>query len=430
MSLTKEWFDQRDHFIATQTELGHLTLDSALEALSVTSRYFFDLGILTQRDLSTTSMNLTQLTVLGGLFFIEQNQQIFITPDNLIKLKQSLENWDDFTLQNPLAESDVVATIAVRNQRTVTLTVSGGEYRHHLRFQVKQIQSKMERLMGNDDSAQLLNIWNNFIECVNIIENQPLSTTNVDIATNEELISHICSPWHALIKRHFRSQMHQIGFEHNLATLKAHIKQAYSQPNTKWLPCNQYFELVRPERDALIDSGLVNEEGEMDVRLLLPKSINPFGIVEPQKIELSKRKVRSQNSCILVNPGDILLYKGGDRENIKVAYYPADYPQQEIYCQGIFSVLRAKEGSNWDGKRLFLFLASQVGKTLLEFTLKHFSVNGLAHYRIFPSDLRKLELPDLSQVKSHYLDNKYNHLIQLLEQRQSIEQQIDDVLEK
>ncbi|MCA0936687.1 hypothetical protein LCL85_14195 [Vibrio alginolyticus] len=207
MSLSKEWFEQRDQFIAQQKELGSFTLKESLEELDVTVPYFFVLGILSQRDFITTTTNLTQLTALGGLFYVDKFQQIYLTPANLDKLKQALEDWDNFTIDYPLFESELVGEISVRNQKRVEFRVRSGCSRHHMKFRMNEARDPMTIFGITGESPSILNVWNDFSQCVTLIENDEKSPTNIEIATDSDAIETLSSPWHPLVQNYFRSKI-------------------------------------------------------------------------------------------------------------------------------------------------------------------------------------------------------------------------------
>ncbi|ABM04198.1 hypothetical protein Ping_2467 [Psychromonas ingrahamii 37] len=107
-----------------------------------------------------------------------------------------------------------------------------------------------------------------------------------------------------------------------------------------------------------------------------------------------------------------MLYKVSDRKHIYAAYYSSNNTQC-YYTSSAFCLLRANScGSNWDGKRLFLFLflKTQAGKQLLEYTFRDFSVNLMALLRLTPRQVNLLELPQLGEDQAKKLDERFNNL--------------------
>ncbi|WP_042011566.1 hypothetical protein [Aeromonas fluvialis] len=427
MSLTKEWFEQRDKFIAEQQELGSYTLAAALEELNTNAAYFFDLGILTQREFSTSTINFTQLTGIGGLFFVERCQAIFIKPEMLGKLKLALEDWDNFSINYPLVLSDFTGTISVRNQSYFEFKVDARLFRHRLTFRIKDSREEFAQFVRGEDSTQLLNVWNDFCECVTLIENEDMTPTNIDIASDSDAIKKLCFPWHPIVQRYFRSRMHQIGFEHNLKTLKCEIEQTYSVPNSEWHSLTQFFDLVRPNRLNNITNAQLSSMDDIEVQLLTYKDVNEFGIAGSDKVEKTTKKNRNLHRYCTVMPRDVLLFKDVYRKKVKVAYFPGE-DKKAFLCSDLFTVIRAKAGSQWNGERLFLFLTSLVGQTLLEYTFCDFSVNELQQVRLTPRQLSKLEIPKLDQNRASELDDKYSQLNKLMQQKANIEQQITNLM--
>lgn len=428
MSLSKEWFEQRDQFIAQQKELGSITLKESLEELDATLPYLFDLGILTQREFTSTTSNFTQLTALGGLFFVEQCQQIFISPENLNKLKEVLEDWDNFDINYPLFQSDEVGKISIKNQKQIEFRVDAKHFRHRMKFRMEDTRSELAIFIDNEDPNQLLNVWNDFSQCVTLIENEDKSPTNIEIATDTDVIETLCFPWHPLVQRYFRSKMHALGFERNLNVLKDEIENTYAVPHSEWQPVTTYFDTVRSERRA--NQELQDQNSESEVEVINLSSINQFALVDSQLIAPSLRKARNVQRYCTVKPGDILLYKNpADRKQVQVAYYPIECSQKYL-CSELFTVLRAKEFSHWDGKRLSLFLASLAGQTLLKYTFRDFSVNGLAKMRLMPRQINQLEIPELEQKRASELDNKYLRLKDLIAQKLKIEDQIRTLMQE
>ncbi|WP_281189371.1 hypothetical protein [Vibrio diabolicus] len=430
MSLSKKWFEQRDQFIAQQKELGSITLKESLEELGATLPYLFDLGILTQREFTSTTSNFTQLTALGGLFFVEQCQQIFISPENLNKLKGALEDWDNFAINYPLFQSNEVGKISIRNQTQIEFRVEAKRFRHRMKFRMEDTRSELAIFIDSEDSNQLLNVWNDFSQCVTLIENGDKSPTNIEIATDTNAIETLCFPWHPLVQRYFRSKMHGLGFERNLSVLKDEIDNTYAVPHSEWQPVTAYFDTVRPERRANQELQGQSSESEVEVELVNLKAINQFGIVDPQLIAPSLRNTRNAQRYCTVKPGDLLLYKNpADKKQVQVAYYRSEC-SQEYLCSELFTVLRAKEFSHWDGKRLFLFLTSLAGQTLLEYTFQDFSINGLAQMRLKPRQINQLEIPELEQKRASELDDKYLRLKDLIAQKLKIEDHIRTLMQE
>jgi hypothetical protein len=429
MCLSKEWFDQRDQFIAEQIELGNYTLDAALEALNVTPAYFFDLGILTLRKFSTDTINFTELTAIGGLFFIEQCQQIFITPDKLNRLKQALEDWDNFSIDYPLHQSEFTGKLSARNQTHFEFKVDGRLFNHRLKFRIEDTRNELALFISGDDSKQLLKVWNDFSQCVGLIENQDKSPTNIDIATDNDAINTLCNPWHPIVQRYFRSKIHELGFEHNLIVLKQEIESKYSMASSEWSDIDSAFEVVRPAQRRQPEELPPNSSEEVKVQLITPQSVNKFDLVELERIDATHRKAQQVQRYNPVNPGDVLLYKSADRKTVKVAYYSIE-DQHTYLCSELFVVLRAKGNENWDGKRLFLFLTSLAGQRLLEYTFRDFSVNELAQVRLSPRQLSKLQIPQLNSKSASELDDKYSQLSILLQQKDDIEQQIAHLMKR
>ena len=423
MSLSKEGFDQRDHFIAQQKEQGCFTLEQTLEKLDTTLPYFFDLGILTQREFSTNINNFNQLTELGGLFFVEQYQQIFITPANLNRLKLALESWDHFTIDYPIYQSDILGKIAVRNQTHVKFRVNARRFKHKMTFQIKESRSEIATFLNSEETDQLLNVWNDFSKCVALIENDDKSPTNIEVATDSDSIETLCAPWHPLVQRYFCSKMHELGFEHNLNILKQEIESKYSMTSSEWRNIDSIFDVVRPTLQSQAEELPPNLSEEVEIQLISPQSISKFGLVAPKRIQLTHRKPQQVQRYSPINPGDVLLYKSADRKTVKVAYYSIE-DQRTYFCSELFAVLRAKDNEHWDGRRLFLFLTSRAGQRLLEYTFRDFSVNEQAQIRLSPRQLSKLQIPQLDSQSASELDDKYSQLTNLLQLKADIEQQI------
>lgn len=423
MSLTKEWFEQRDRFIAQQKEQGCFALAQALEELVATLPYFFDLDILTQGEFTTATTNFTHLTPLGGMFFVEQYQKIFITPANLSRLKQALESWDNFTIDYPLYQSDMLGKLSVRNQTHVKFRVDARRFKHKMTFRIEESRSEMAAFLNSESTNQLMNIWNDFSHCVALIENEDKSPTNREIATDSDAIETLCAPWHPLVQRYFRSKMHELGFEHNLNVLKHEIESKYSMASSEWSDIDSVFDVVRPARQGQAEELPPNSSEEVEVQLITPKSVNKFGLVELECIEATYRKAQQVQRYSPVNSGDVLLYKSANRKTVKVAYYSIK-DQRTYLSSELFAVLRAKGNEHWDGKRLFLFLTSRAGQRLLEYTFREFSVNELAQIRLTPRQLSKFQIPPLNSQSASELDNKYGQINGLLQQKANIEKQI------
>ncbi len=431
MSLNKEWFEKRDQFIAQQKELGSFTLKESLEELDKSMHYFFDLGILSQRDFTTTTTNCTQLTALGELFYVDKYQQIFITPENLKKLKQALKNWDNFTVDYPMFESGLVGEISVRNQKHVAFKVRAGSSRHRMTFRMNEARDPLSIFGITEGSPSILKVWNDFNQCVTLIENDEKAPTNIEIATDPDAIETLSSPWHPLVQRYFRGNMHELGFENNLRVLKNEIESTYSVPSSKWQPIISYFDMVRPPHRTSQELQGQGSENEAEVELISPRAINQFGLVDPQLIEPSLQNTRNLQRYSMVKPGDVLMYKSpADRKTVKVAYYPIECSQEYLCSEMQLSILRVEESGNWDGKRLFLFLNSIAGQKLLEYTFRYFSPNEMARMSLMPRQLSRLEVPELEQKRASELDDKYIHLTELITQRLNIEEQISSLMQQ
>ncbi|CAM4206504.1 hypothetical protein [Vibrio neonatus] len=428
MSINKEWFEQRDRFITKQKEQGCFALEEALEKLDATLPYFYDLGILTQREFTTTTTNFIQLTALGGLFFVEHCQQIFINPENFNRLKQALGNWDHFTIDYPLYQSDIMGKISIRNQTHVDFKVKARLFRHKLKFRIEDTRNEIDIFISSDGSNQLLNVWNDFSQCVAFIENEDKSPINIAIATDINAIESLCAPWHTLVQRYFRNTMHELAFEHNLSELKRKIESKYSISSSEWSDIDRSFDLIRPARQCQFDEPQPSSSEEVKIQRITHQSINKFGLVKLNQIETTHRKAQQIQRYCPVNPGDVLLYKSADRKTVKVAYYSIE-DQHEHLCSELFTVIRAKGNGHWDGKRLFLFLTSLAGQTLLEYSFRDFSVNKLAQIRLTPRQIYKLQIPQLDLYHASELDNKYVQLNKLLQQQSNIEKQIATLIQ-
>ncbi|MCL1067228.1 hypothetical protein L2735_10455 [Shewanella olleyana] len=428
MSLSKEWFDKRDKFIALQKKQGNYTVGEAIEWLNSSISCFYDLGVFTQAEFSIMAPGHTELTPVGRLFFVESFQQTFISPKNLYKLKEALNDWDNFSIQYELFESDLVGTIAVKNQKHVKFKTEGSLFNYKLSFNVENINSELNSIFFSKNSDNILNIWNDFSQCVSLIEAEDKSPTNAEIATDKDTMETLCLPWHPLVQRYFRNKMHLIGFEHNLAVLKNEIEATYSVDNSEWRSINASFVTARPSCQIESNETQVYATEEVEVKLINQKSINLFGIVEPNTVERVIRKRSYLKRSSWAQPGSVLLFKSADRKHVKVAYYPESYTQP-ILCSEVISIFQAKGLSLWDGKRLFLFLTSKAGQTLLEYTFRDFSINELTQMRLTQRQINLLEIPQIDSTAAQNLDNKYCQLQNLFKQKNYIESQIKALLQ-
>ncbi|ABM04200.1 hypothetical protein Ping_2469 [Psychromonas ingrahamii 37] len=311
MCLTKEYFDGRDQFIEEQNKQGNLTHQVAAQELGVETSYLFDIGILTSRELNTATTNLTQLTLLGGLFFVESYQQIFISKTKLETLKKALQNWDNFVLELDIVDPEISLTgqLSVKNQKNVNFLINGDLFQHRLKFRIDDVHDEMSCFPDSDNSSHLQTVWQNFCECGLLIENNKKSPTNLEIATDADTIETLCASWHKLVQRYFRSKMHQIGFEHNLLQLKKEIEQSYSTSEPEWFPLTQYFSKVRPVRGNNDGISLPEtEQEEKSVEVVTHKSIDEFGFIQPSLIENTTRRLRSLRESPQLQPGDVLLW--------------------------------------------------------------------------------------------------------------------------
>jgi hypothetical protein len=237
-----------------------------------------------------------------------------------------------------------------------------------------------------------MNIWNDFSQCVALIENEDKSPTNREIAIDSDAIETLCAPRHPLAQRYFRSKMHELGFEHNLNVLKLEIASKYSMASSGWIDIYSVFDVVRPAREGQAEELPPNSSEEVEVQLTTPKSFNKFGVGELQRIEATYRNAQQVQRYRLVNPGDVLLYKSADREIVKVAYYSIE-EQRTYLCSELFAVLRAKG-------------------------------NELAQIRLSPRQLSKLQIPQLNSKSASELGDTYSQFSKLLQQKDDIEQQI------
>lgn len=430
MSLSAEWFEKRDLFINQQKDLGSLTLKEALIELNLELPYFFDLGILTQREFSTATTNHTKLTSLGGLFFIEQYQQIFISRIMLDKLKIALVDWDNFTIEYELAETNLKGTLSLRNQKHVKFQVNSKRFEHHrLSFRIKDIDDELSVLFNDDQSHDVKSIWEDFCQSVSLIENENKQPSNLEIATDDATIETLCAPWHKLVQRYFRGRMHQIGFEINFTALKKDIEHTYALQEPNWVSINELFESLPPSRAHVGNEEPSNLDAEIQVELLNYKAINEYSLVEPERIEHVTRKIRHIRSYRTVTPGDVLLYKNNTEKKVQVAYYPIEN-NKDFSCSELFTILRAKNSSRWDGKQLYLFLLSDLGEKLLEYVFRDFSVAEIAQPRITSNKLRMLKIPLLTSVQATKLNERYEYLQGLINQKTDIDNQIRSLIRK
>ena len=429
MSLSAEWFKKRDLFISQQKGLGSLSLTEALIELNLELSYFFDLGVVTQREFSTATTNNTKLTSLGSLFFIEQYQQIFISRIMLDKLKTALINWDNFTIEHELAEDNLKGTLSIRNQKHVKFQVNSKRFEHHrLSFRIKDIGDELSVLFNDDQSYDVKSIWEDFCQSVSLIENENKQPSNLEIATDDATIETLCAPWHKLVQRYFRSRMHQIGFEINFTALKKDIEHTYAVQESNWVSINELFESLSHSR-VHIDEEPSNLDAETQVELLNYNSINEYSLVEPERIEYVTRKIRHIRSYRTVIPGDVLLYKNNIEKKVQVAYYPIENTK-DFPCSEFFTVLRAKNSSCWAGKQLYLFLLSGSGEKLLEYVFRDFSVAEIAQPRITSNKLRMLKIPLLTSEQATKLNKKYENLRGLINQKTDIDNQICSLIRK
>ncbi|MEZ9924466.1 hypothetical protein BCV02_13000 [Vibrio breoganii] len=98
MCLTQEYFDERDKSHKQFKQLGFLTLEQACEELKVDTQSLYDVGVLESAELTTARCNLTTLSAIGRLFFVEEYQEIFISSENIERLRRALTTWGRFEL--------------------------------------------------------------------------------------------------------------------------------------------------------------------------------------------------------------------------------------------------------------------------------------------------------------------------------------------
>lgn len=423
MSLTKAWFEKRDQFIEQQNSLGNYTLHAAMEKLNLSLPYLFDMGILSQQELSLTTSDFPQPTSLGGLFFVEQYGQVFITPDNLALLASSLEDWDNFSIDYELSGSDQVGKISVRNQAHIKFQANA-KSRYQLNFHIEDIDSGYDIFSENKESLKLLNLWKDFSECVNFIEDENKSPGNVEVAEDNASIETLCAPWNKLVQNYFRRKMYEIGFESNLDKIKLSIAEKYTGLLSRWAPITDYVDIVRPERTSEHTS---RDAADIPVMALTFTSIDENGFVDPEQIPLTTKSPHHLQHYSTLQPGDVVLFKNRNTQCIDVAYYSPEHKEAYL-CSEFFRVLRSKETNLWDGKRLFLFFKSQSGQTLLEYAFRDLPGVALPNHRLSPRQLNRLQVPELGSVQAEQFDRQYQQLLNLVSQKREIEQRIQAVL--
>ena len=416
MSLNKEWFEHRDQFINEQINLGHLSLQAVMEELDLTFLDLSDLNLLDSRDLSTASVNPTKLTRLGGLFFTEKYQSIFITQEKFTQLKLALENWENFTVEFQCGEPKNRGKISIKRRDDIRFRIDGNILKHSLRFRVCDSEQQ-DILSISDDSSFLTRIWEQFCDCVLLIENEDKSPTNSEISADQNAINTLCAPWHPIVQNYFKGAMHKLGFEDNFQQLKNKIAKAYSFFDYEWQSVREFYNSVGPVRASC--EPLELDIPNMTVNYVTPKCVNEFSFTEPEEIQTSAYRMKEY---IKLQPGDVLLFKTRDTKQVRVAFHSSEL--DECYTSRGFYVLRAKGGNNWDGKRLFTFLQSQIGKQILEHTFKYFSAIQKAFPIITPSQVSLLKLPVLSVEQSKVLDNRLAEVLSLMKQRKALTESI------
>lgn len=218
--------------------------------------------------------------------------------------------------------------------------------------------------------------------------------------------------------------MYEIGFESNLEALKRNIDEKYANLPSRWTPIPDCFDIVRSER--VLDHSSQEAE-DIQVMALTFTSIDENGFVDPKRIELTTKSPRHLQHYSRVQPGDVVLFKNRNTQCIDVAYYSSEH-QEAYLCSEFFRVLRAKETSPWNGKRLFLFFKSQSGQRLLEYAFRDFPGVALPHLRLSPRQLNRLEVPELCSAQAEQFDRRYQQLLNLVSQKREIEQQIEAAL--
>ncbi|MFS1439358.1 hypothetical protein [Shewanella sp. 10N.286.48.A6] len=421
MSLTKEWFVGRDQFIDEQSKLGNYTLEQAMAELDVTLSDFFGLGIICSKELTTASTSLFKLTSLGGLFFVDKYQQLFISSVNLKKLKQALECWDNFTVEFEDANTNIISKISIKKQQHVTFYINENPFIHQLKFRLDDVRDEVNMFSDNESPKLLLSLWEQFCECVRFIENSDKSPSKIEISADSRSIEAICVSWHDVIKNYFSSQMNQIRNEQNLVDLKSEIECSYSAIGGEWDNILNLYSSVRALKlkRLLSDS---DDQIETIIEMVSTKSIDEFGLVTPELVE--SRAIK-KNLCIALKSDDVLIYKDRVRKQIKVAYFLHEKSTEfNLHTNQFFRVLRSKGNSNWDGKRLFLFLQSQAGKKLLEYTFLCETAYQRALPQIDQRQLNLLKVPMLSDDQATVLDTRLTDLLELIHQRQRLKKQI------
>lgn len=384
----------KDQFIQAQEQSNNISLQEACRRLQVNEQYLFDMNILTTRHYTSMQFDLVQLSSIGGLFFFEKFQQIYITETKLKALKAALEEWDQFIYLPQLGLNTVMqqAEIFAHQQSTFTFKIRGTA-NHKLRFQHKEIEG------GLENGEHLLSLWKDFEKCIHFLE----AKSSNDIAGySAYFLTSKSSHWHPLVKSYFKRTVRRFKkviadttFKGKLRELQeSQIQRHYKQP-VQWLDLTKSFTLKRPLRLATRDQEL------QQLKILSFRDVDQFDCLQSP---VTTRESRGNNICEL-QQGDVVLYN--DNNVIKAAFYQDQITGKE-FASSMFCILRVNEEAKlWNNKRLFMYFLSPIYQKILQHTFSETSNNRILAHRIHPNKIKLLQLPELSEYSAQQLDDQF-----------------------
>lgn len=431
MCLTKEFFNGRDETIKAHQDNGDLSVVQACKKLNIESSQLFAMGLLTTRDFTTASVNVTALTEIGGLFFTEQYQQIYITQEKCEQLRNALLNWNDFQIQREVEtdQSPLTCSINVLNQKRFKLRCDDRSYL--LSFTLKDIPEMLDDLDAifhdNKSTTLLSAIWDDYCESIISFKAYQAISQNLLQPTNEADLINTSQAWHPLVRKLIKNKIKQLNFSYALSRMQ----KQYTKDNggsVTWQSITTLFQVVRPEKPAN-NTNATAIEGKLEIELFTLSSIDSFACIQADKLKKRYLPIRSNERLILMQPGDIILYKSSDRPTVHIAYYHADNHQAH-YASGLFCVLRPlSDNEAWNSQRLLTFLRSQLGVKILQTTFTDHSVRAIAQPKLMPRELSKLQLPSLSKHTIARLDQCFNESQTIQQQINALMYQVDEIQE-
>ena len=416
----------------------NLSSIQAMTELNVTEQELCAMGILVKIEVTDKNVNPFNLAPIGSLFFTERFPELLISQTKLKSLKLAINSWDDFTvLLEGTKSTSISGEVSVNRQRTVTYQINKLETLaspHLIKSSIDSGHLRNPNFYSERNTP--INIWNDFCQCVQLIENTTSSPTNIELACNADMLNQHSEFWHPSVQSYFQCEMYKIGFQQNLYNMQEEIEsQSPSSNSVNWSALPVYFSQVRRiSRDSVNNDLVVTANNETIIDFAELNSIDKSGVVDKRHVKTMSRYMSLMYNLTAIKHGDVLLSKNKEDESVDIAYYSFE-TTKTVYADSEFVVLRANQSNgHWTGKYLFLFLQTSAGKKFLEYVLQDFTKvqrvrpNRQRMPTINERQLNLLELPDLTDNQAAVLDERFLDIIDQNDKLKELEYKINHTL--